>query len=243
MISERDISEKFSVVWKQNFPMLTPSFMKVFNETSVELINEKSALTNEEVRYDLVSEAAFNLSQIIVEKGLIIDEYLSSYTNLKKLAIMTARSIWHKTEYSEKDLELTRAEINDVLNICKNIIEFIDITKVKNVNFRPKLKGYGIVPDLEADLEIDDALYEIKTVTRNFKSSDLKQLFIYLALKQVSKGISWKYAGLYNPRKGTFCRFNINTLIYNTTGGNSPNEAFESLLSSLTRDIDIDAKF
>jgi hypothetical protein len=243
MISERDIAEKFSVVWKQNFPMLTAGFMKAFNETSVEIINKNPALTDEDVRYDLVSEAAFNLSQIVLEEGVIVDQYISSKKNQKNLAAITAKSIWHKTNYSEEDLKLSQSEITDIVNICKNTLEFIHKKKVSKVSFRPRLKGYGIVPDLEADLEIDNTLYEIKTVTRNFKSSDLKQLIIYLALRQVGKDTSWTHAGLYNPRKGTFCKFKINTLIYNITGGNSPNESFENLLNSLTRDIDIDARF
>ena len=86
-------------------------------------------------------------------------------------------------------------------------------------------------------------MYEIKTVNRNFKSSDLKQLFIYLALRQVSEEENWKYAGLYNPRKGTYCKFNVKSLIYNLTGGQTPNETFDNLLNGLVRDIEIDSTF
>jgi hypothetical protein len=243
MINERDIAEKFTVVWKQNFPLLTPSFMKVFNETNVSMINEDSAFIDEEVRYDLVSEAAFNLSQMVIEDGIIAVDFLSSKINCQKLAEKTAVSIWPKNHYSEQDMGFNKFEITDVLNICKNIVEFVSKMKAKKIQFRPRLRGYGIVSDLEADLEIDDSLYEIKTVTRNFKSSDLKQLFMYLALKQVSGEENWKNAGLYNPRKGTFCQFNIKNLIDNITGGKSPNEAFENLLNSLTRDLEIDARF
>ena len=40
MISERDISEKFSAIWKQNLPLMTPSFMRVFNEAQIKRINK-----------------------------------------------------------------------------------------------------------------------------------------------------------------------------------------------------------
>lgn len=64
MISERDISEKFSAIWKQHFPLLTPNFIRVFNEAQVYPINSKQVITLEDVRYDLVSEVAFNLSDL-----------------------------------------------------------------------------------------------------------------------------------------------------------------------------------
>ena len=101
----------------------------------------------------------------------------------------------------------------------------------------------SFIPDLIADLSISDTLFELKTVNRNFKSSDLKQLFIYIALRQVSEKENWRYAGLYNPRKGTYCKFNIKSLIFNLTGGKTPNEAFENLLNGLNRDVEIDSRF
>ena len=134
-------------------------------------------------------------------------------------------------------------ELNNIQKLSENICEFIFETNGKIIKFRPKLKGYGIIPDLEADLVIDDTLYEIKTVTRNFKSSDLRQVIVYLALNHASKGNNWKYGGLYNPRKGRSSKFNVNHLVYNLSGGNPPNEAFENLLNGIVRDIQIDARF
>jgi hypothetical protein len=243
MISERDIAEKFSVIWKQNFPLLTPNFIRVFNESRIVSINTQPITIDEEIKYDLVSEAAFNLSDIIINYKITKNDILSDNKKVLSLIEQTAKTIWKTGNYSRKDLELSDKEIKYILKISDNIIEFIDKTKVGRVQFRPKLKGYGFIPDLEADLTIDDTLFEVKTVTRNFKSSDLKQLFIYLALKQVSGALNWEYAGLYNPRKGTYCKFNVKSLIYNLTGGNTPNEAFEKLLDGLVRDIEIDSKF
>lgn len=243
MISERDIAEKFNVVWKQSFPLLTPSFMRVFNESYVIVINEDLAPIEEEVRFDLVSEAAFNLSQMVIEQNINAVDFLAFASNRNQLAIDTAHSIWPQGQYVKEELELSPFEVNDILRVAGNIVEFINKTKRSKVKFKPLLKGYGILSDLEGDLEIDDTLYEIKTVNRNFKSSDLKQLFIYLALKQVSQGDNWKNAGLYNPRKGTCCNFNIKALIEEISGGKSSHEAFEGLLDSLTREVEIDARF
>lgn len=242
MITERDIAEKFSIIWKQHFPLLTPNFMRVFNEAQIFNINAPIPI-NENVRNDIVSEIAFNIVEKIMIEKTTVEEFINDENNLKKIIETTAKVIWKSANYSEADLILNEYELNEIIRICNNLSEFITKLKKSQLQFKPKFKGYSFIPDLVGDLSIDDTLFEIKTVNRNFKSSDLKQLFIYLALQQVSTGLNWKYAGLYNPRKGTYCKFNVKSLIYNLTGGKTPNEAFENLLDGLTRDIQIDSKF
>lgn len=243
MISERDISEKFSAIWKQQFPLLTPNFMRVFNETQVTRINTKQINTIEEVRYDLVSETAFNLSELAYLNKVTPAKVFSDIVEQTKIVEITAKSIWKSGNYSASELIMLVAERKEIISISNNILEFIGKMDSEKVQFRPKLKGYSFIPDLVADISIDDTLFELKTVKRNFKSSDLKQLFIYLALRQVSDNENWSFAGLYNPRKGIYSKSNIKSLIYNLTGGSTPNEAFESLLNGLIRDIEIDSKF
>jgi len=242
MISERDISEKFSAIWKQHFPLLTSNFIRVFNDTQITAINTKQVIAIEEVRYDLVSEAAFNLSEFAFLNDITP---LKAFTEKEQRKIIeeTARSIWKSGNYSTNDLNITEIEKQEIVSIADNTLEFIEKMGGQDIIFKPKLKGYSFIPDLYADISIGDSLFEIKTVNRNFKSSDLKQLFIYIALRQVSEKENWKFAGLYNPRKGVYCKLNIKSLVYNLTGGKTPNEAFENLLNGLNRDIEIDSRF
>ena len=242
MISERDISEKFSAIWKQHFPLLTPNFIRVFNDTQITAINSKQIIAVEDVRYDLVSEAAFNLSEFAFLKNITP---LNAFAEIEKSKFIedTARIIWKSGNYSENDLSISEIEKQEIISIADNTLEFIEKLGGQDVLFKPKLKGYSFIPNLYADIAIGDSLFEIKTVNRNFKSSDLKQLFIYIALRQVSGEENWKFAGLYNPRKGVYSRFNIKILIYNLTGGKTPNEAFENLLNGLIRDVVIDSRF
>ncbi|WP_445457588.1 hypothetical protein [Flavobacterium sp. HNIBRBA15423] len=243
MISERDISEKFSAIWKQNLPLMTPSFMRVFNEAQIRKINKEPIPPGENIRYDIVAETSFNLLEISIAEKKTVDEIISNIKIFNKIISETAKSIWTTGNYTIADLKLDKNELAEIRKICSNTLEFIELIKKNEIEFKPKLKGYSFIPDLTADLSIDDTLYEIKTVNRNFKSSDIKQLFIYLALKQVSENKNWKYAGLYNPRKGTYCKFNVKSLIYNLSGGQTPNETFENLLNGLIRDIEVDSKF
>lgn len=242
MISERDISEKFSAIWKQHFPLLTPNFIRVFNNTQIIAINSKQVKSLEEIRYDLISEVAFNLSEFAFLNKLTP---LQAFTLKNQNIIIkeTARSIWKSGNYSESDLTISESEKQEIISLSNNILEFIEKMGSQDVLFKPKLNGYNFIPDLYADISIGDSLFEIKTVKRNFKSSDLKQLFIYLALRQVSDKENWVSAGLYNPKKGVYCKFNVRSLIYNLSGGKTQNEAFEDLLNGLNRDIEIDSIF
>lgn len=242
MITERDIAEKFSVIWRQNFPLLNQNFMRRLNIQVVQ-VNPIPVAANANVRYDLVSEVAFNLTKMSFENNRLLDDILSSQESVDLSIEYTARTIWKVNEYSESDLILNLDEISEVTSISRNTIEFINYLNASEYQFNPKLKGYGVFPDLIADISIDDTLFEIKTVNRNFRSSDIKQLLIYLALQQATGKMKWKYGGLYNPRKGVYYKFNIQHLIYNLSGGNSSIEAFENLLNSLTRDIQLDSRF
>jgi hypothetical protein len=243
MINEHDLAEKFSVIWTKHFPLLTANFIRVFNETRVKIINTQSIPISDGIRYDLIAEVSFNISEEVFISGKKISQILSNNRRLEQMVKAITDKIWKIGSYTDSDLLIPNDEIEEITKISNNIIEFIAKIKKNDLLFKPKLKGYGFIPDLEADVLIDDTLYEIKTVNRNFKSSDLKQLLIYLALNQVSNSKKWDYAGLYNPRKGTYCRFNVKSLVYNLTGGKTPNEAFESLLNELVRDIQIDSKF
>lgn len=243
MINERKIAEKFTAIWRQNFPLLSSNFIRVFNSTQLNEINTNPVITNEEVRYDLVSEVSFNLSELSIKDSITVDNILEDKLKIENIIKHTARTIWTSGNYSDENLVLTDEEISDIKSISNNILEFIKKEGGGSVEFRPKVKGYGFIPDLEADLSIGNTLYELKTVKRNFKTSDLKQLFIYLALRQVSDAENWDFAGLYNPRKGLFCKFNVKKTIFNLSGGKSPNETFENLLNGLVRDIEIDSRF
>lgn len=243
MINERVISEKFNSIWKVNFPLLNSNFMRVFNERQVHKFEQLEVSTPNDVRYDLVAECAFN----IVAKAYnncSIDDVISDSQKLNEIVKYTAQSIWLSGNYDKADFILNIGELDQIIQLSNNFLVFIDSHNPTAVNFKPSLKGFGFIPDLEGDLSIDNILYEVKTVKRKFKTSDLKQLSIYLALRQVDDNDkSWEYAGLYNPRTGAYSKFKVSSFVSSITGGKTPNEAFSDFLDSLIRDIQIDSKF
>ncbi len=243
MINEKIISVKFSHIWKENLPILTRGYMTLFNQTQIVEVNKNKIPAVSEVRYDLISEVGFKLAKEIKQNQTSINLYLKGSDKLKDIIIKTANIIWQPNSFSEQNLNLNDIEYQQCLAISSNIIEFIDGLEQDKIVFYPKVKGYGIIPELFADLSIGDTLYEIKSVNSNFASSHLKQLILYLALGQISGNKEWLYGGLYNPRKGVYCKFMVEKLIYSLSGGMLPNEVFRNLLNSLIREIQLDIRF
>lgn len=243
MISERDLAEKFTDIWKQHFPLLTSSYMKLFNEAKPKVINKELIINHSEsLRYDLVSQLAFNIVEKVSSKKIDYSDVWKE-KNLKSIIEQTAFEIWKNKSLTYKQINFLETEKNDCQNICNNIFEFLKKTMLVSSSFKPRFSGYGIISDLTGDLVIDGILYEIKTVQRNFRSSDIKQLIIYLALSHVQGDIIWEQAGLYNPRRGIYCVFNVEKLIYDISAGKSTSESFKSLLDSFTREVNIDSTF
>jgi hypothetical protein len=233
MINERDIAVKFKSIWKQHLPMLNPVFTEGFNLSQVKRINPKQVIPSTVVRYDLVAETAFNLAALAYTNRATPGEIFKDRAQQHELIASTARDINRLRNYTISDEPLADIELADILGIAENTLDFISKMDGQEVTFRPEITGYGFIPNITADLSIDDTLFEIKTVNRNFRSSDLKQLFIYLALRQVSNAENWHCAGLYNPRKGTYSKFNVDNMINDLSGGKTAYETFTNLLNDL----------
>ena len=160
MINERVISEKFNSIWKVNFPLLNSHFMRVFNERQVHKFEQLEVSTPNDVRYDLVAECAFN----IVAKAYnncSIDDVISDSQKLNEIVKYTAQSIWLSGNYDKADFILNIGELDQIIQLSNNFLVFIDSHNPTAVNFKPSLKGFGFIPDLEGDLSIDNILYEV----------------------------------------------------------------------------------
>lgn len=100
------------------------------------------------------------------------------------------------------EVELAEAvEIGE--NICKRFRRG-SITEV--AVFRPTIRGCGPVSSCEADVVAGNRLIEIKAVNRNFNSSDLRQVLVYLCLNHSSSQFDISEIELLNPRLGVYYR-------------------------------------
>lgn len=240
MITERDIAAKFSAIWGQVFPMLTPNFMREFNNSWVKEFG-KPKLVKLVGHHDVIAEFAFYLSKLSFDNKVVItkeNRYLINQAFVQALTSIKATA----RDY-EIPNHLNSKEIDEGIELASNISQFILSFKPKKIQFAPELKGYGIIGKCYADVRIDESLFEIKTVTRTFRSKDLKQLILYLALQSASGKTIYKRAGLYNPRRQIFATFEIEPFICSLSGYDSARSAFRELLELFVRDVQIEQPF
>jgi hypothetical protein len=242
MINERDIATRFSSTWAQVFPLLTPNFMSKFNQSKLD-----SVLQNTQVKSkghpDVVSEMAFNISRLAHERDSAITDVSNNPILILEAFRTSVASIQKSARSSYLPEELNQEDIDESALLAENIRNFSLIWESGEVVYAPELPGYGLISGCTGDLSIGNTLFEIKTVRRNFRSKDLKQLLLYLALKAVSSSDCWTYAGLYNPRTCQYCKFEVNNIVSNLSPYSSPREAFRDLLDQFVRDVQIDKPF
>ena len=250
MITERTLAKIFPSLWRNLFPFLTPNFMRIFNEAYV--VGMKTEQGNSEIavpmqtdrnRSDLVAELAIHTTRLAMESGISVEKVYSDI-KLLQAAWRSSQALIDRYEGRKPTIEyhLTDDERLEARSLAYNFEEFCICLK-GDIEFFPKIAGAGVIGECEADLAIGQTLFEIKTVNRNFRSTDLRQLLIYLALSSIAGEQRWSDAGLVNPRRAVWCSFSVEPFVRLISGGRSLKEVSEELLTEISRDVQIDAIF
>lgn len=103
---------------------------------------------------------------------------------------------------------LTNAEDYELFEIYDRIQSFFKY-KLEGVTVRPTFKGCGFIDESEGDIIHSNTLFEVKTVDRNFRSSDIRQLVTYSALEFIAGNNRFNKIGLINPRRGVYCLYDL----------------------------------
>ena len=88
----------------------------------------------------------------------------------------------------------------------------------RKVVVRPIFYGCGFIDTSEGDVIFGDTLYEVKTVERTFRSSDVRQVLTYAALNSGSGQYSISRFGLFNPRRGNYCELDLDDVCVGISG-------------------------
>lgn len=252
MITEKIIVSIFSDFWTEALPLLTPSFVTIFNEAYCDKLADlpsrkfaKIEMSPNVKNYDLVAEFAFCAAETVHKHGITITDFANDNQMINEAY---RRATTFLTRYQQDDYGTTfnNYEIVESLKIAKQYGYFFEHLKMNSskIIFRPKLKGSGFLGSCTADLLVDDTLYEIKTVTRNISGKDIRQILIYLFLQSMSSIDTWKYGGFFNPRKAEHYRFYVDNLIQKISGGRSKVEVFDLFRNFLgERGVEIDGVF
>ncbi|MEV4343551.1 hypothetical protein AB0J83_03600 [Actinoplanes sp. NPDC049596] len=96
------------------------------------------------------------------------------------------------------DATLTESEKSETRLIQQNLTRFS--STLGDAEYFPSIPGCGVVNNSIGDILSFSHLVEVKTVSRPFRSTDLRQLLTYCAMLRASD-IPIETISLYNPRR------------------------------------------
>lgn len=244
MISEKQLAEYFHSFWQQHFPLLDPAFVKRFS------VEQKERLTSDDgsamlpvpmgeaiERFDLVAELAFELAQENYKRRIggygdhakAIERALKGIARLKGEAEIPAP---------------TAEELGNAKALLSNYECFFDSVVAEGaVSFRPKIKGVGVLNEMEADFCTKKTLYEVKAVNRNLQGGDLRQVLCYLVAGLGSRQFSWTDYCIFNPRLAVFFTGRIDDLLAYLSGRTAPECITDVLDALMEREQPLETRF
>jgi hypothetical protein len=166
-------------------------------------------------RRALIAELAFSLfvESIAQPQGEIGIENRAWAATELRLAPYVKQGLNLNREFSSDE----RREIDEV---ARSLSKFFEVPK-HTVIARPVFKGCGFVDASEGDVIRDKTIFEIKTVERPFRSSDIRQAIAYAALNFSSEQFQIQKIGLFNPRRGLYCDIDIDEVCAEISGRDS----------------------
>ena len=244
MISERHVARGFESVWQSCFPMLTPGFMRTFNSHLVKRIDVGQTYASDPVSVrssspDVVAELGIELAKRAIEADVPVERIAKNRATLNQ-SWNCARRVVAKYEGETPDateLPLLENDRHDATILARNLVAFVGLVDGP-IFFAPSVPGANVLAQCEADLAVGDTLIEIKTVSRGFRSVDLRQLLVYLALDW-TRGPLWKKGCLFNPRRAVWADFHVDWLVRRLSGRPAA-DTFRDFVDSFPSSVELE---
>lgn len=219
MISEKQFIYNFNFFWNSLLPT-SSLLIKKINEDLYVRQNEylQSSITGRRRSY--ISFISFQLFTKATEELIALDNFpYVSYQMIEGIYIDQF------SELEEDDPDITSPlksfEYSEALILAQRLLAYFSKISEGSITTNPAFKGCGFLNNCFGDTIVDETLYEIKMVNRNFRIQDCKQLLTYCALNYASKQYSISAVALYNPRSGKVATFKINDFCLLMSGKSS----------------------
>lgn len=227
MISERAFAKSFASFWQELVPLLTPRFVRLFNEAYQKGLFDatgsplKAVPIEAGTRADIVAEFAFWGARLLHDSDQVPESLLENPEMVQEASRM-AFEVVQQYEGMKPDMirPLLPVELNQGLALAKNYESlYRACVPMTHIEFSPRFQGCGFLNAAEGDLGIDGTLVEVKTTTRKVSGKDLRQLITYLALDAGAGRHRWSHVAVFNPRRGTLHRAEVDALLLRMSGG------------------------
>ncbi|MCW5549723.1 MAG: hypothetical protein KIT44_12235 [Opitutaceae bacterium] len=243
MISEKQLAEHFDSFWQQHFPLLNPTFIRQLNSEKERLVGTDGQpvlpvkMGKDVDRFDLVAELAFEMAQerYRVRPAGVPDEAKACLRALKRMAAILGLPQIPKPSHAEV------AEANALLGVYE--VFFATVATSGDIFFRPRIKGAGVLDEMEADFCSSSTLFEVKAVNRNLQSGDLRQVVCYLVAGLGSHQFAWTDYCIFNPRLSIYHSGKIEELLTYVSGRTSHDCIADVLDALMEREQPLESRF
>lgn len=227
MITERQFAAAYASFWHQLLPG-AERFVRRIN-LSASRFAPRIRTTGPNRNRGLVNETAFRL--------YCMNPRCTDFRALDINAAMEAARAYISRfrEFSAtSDLpDLTRDQLAEAILLASRLRGVIEKSFPKShVKPRPEFEGCGLVSRCEGDLLVDVTLLEVKAGERPFRSSDFRQVLVYLTLNHVVRANDIDEVCFINPRLGMTFRALTEDMCFDVSG-QSAVEIYEEIADFL----------
>jgi hypothetical protein len=204
MIDASTFAISFNAFWHAYTPTCE-HFVRRLNLNGLDRFRPPMAQASRTGRRAVIAEYAFSL--FVEQKKVAI---LDGTTEIQT-GVAWSEAIRRLAPYASQGLDiespLNEEEDREVSEIANCLGLFFNPSRPTTL--RPMFAGCGYVDASEGDVIFGSTLYEVKTVERPVRSSDIRQTITYAALNAASNQFNLQNIGLFNPRRGLYCDFSI----------------------------------
>lgn len=219
------------------FPQILPAIVSHLNREAQPISDcsyiEESLILQMSTNAAMLFEVAYARAEQIIADA---DEDWSVCLNI---------ALKRQSKYFDADLpeSLTEVDVSIAKKTANNLVKSIEFLQDQNQNIRvvksPTIPGFQWISQGNGDFAIGNKLIEVKCSSRNFSSSDYRQVLIYWLLSFSSsiegRSEEWESVILLNPRLNKYIEIKFDELIKIAGAGRSKVELLE-LFSSLVGD-------
>lgn len=219
MISEKQFIFSYNFFWKSLLPT-SSLFLRKINENLYDRKYENLESFIIGRRRSFLSYVSFQTFTKALKQEIELGDYpYEKYQHQENIYIQQFSELEDNDPEIKAPLEIK--EYYEMMILADRLYRyFTKITKASAMA-NPSFKGCGFLNNCYGDIIVDQTLYEIKMVNRNFRLQDCKQVLTYCALNSVSRQYLINNVALFNPRSGKLAIFNINDFCLMLSGKSS----------------------
>ncbi len=198
MASETYIAKFDEQLWRQCGPALSKiyqaNFRSVLETTASKCQFAKKFVHRERPELnDLVAEISFAHAAKSHDLNLQNEDRNTIHCAIDRINSISGKQL------SPENVSI--ATLRDSINLSHRLNQFLEQIAAMDINFHPRLRGYGFLNSCSPDILATHTLIEVKTSAYGFRLQDFRQLFLYQFLA-FQNGYDLDRLILVNPRLG-----------------------------------------